>query len=109
MQIKSFAAIVALILVPAVASARPAKKPAAFVATVSLADARTTALARIPGVVTSDELEKEGGRWIYSFLIDPTAGKAGWVKEVNVDATTGTVVNVEDERRVVHRPAAHRS
>lgn len=59
--------------------------------------ARKVALAKVPGTVKHEELEKEKGRWIYSFEIRPKGGKAGSIKEVNVDADSGSVVSVEDE------------
>lgn len=88
----------ALVLGPVPASARPHRRPAVFTPTVTLDDARATALARIAGTVTSEELEREHGTWIYSFIITPTRGRRGFVKEVNIDATSGAVVAVETER-----------
>lgn len=64
---------------------------------VSLTQARRTALHRIPGKVVAEELEKEHGLWIYSFEIRPTGEKGKLVKEVNVNADTGAIVNVETE------------
>lgn len=64
---------------------------------LTLEAARKVALAKVPGTVKHEELEKEKGRWIYSFEIRPKAGKAGSIKEVNVDADSGAVVSVEDE------------
>jgi hypothetical protein len=72
-------------------------------AKISLETARHTALAKVPhGEVRSVELEKEGGKLIYSFdLVVP--GKSG-VEEVAVSAITGKVVGkhhetARDERR----------
>jgi len=93
-----------LVIAPVVASARPVKRPPPFTPAVTLADATKTAVAKIPGTVSSSELEREHGRWIYSFVIKPTQGKKGWVKEVNVDATSGVVVAVESEREPRHQP-----
>lgn len=56
--------------------------------------AQEIALKKEPGTVQSGELEREKGRWIYSFDI-----KAGsQLHEVNVDANSGAVVedSVED-------------
>ncbi|HZF09735.1 MAG TPA: PepSY domain-containing protein [Thermoanaerobaculia bacterium] len=65
-------------------------------AKVTLADARATALAKVPGgVVKSEELEREHGKLIYSFDIQ-VPGKSG-VEEVNVNAITGKVVNKKHE------------
>ena len=63
-------------------------------AAVAMVDARATALARVPGTVRHEELEHEGGRWIYSFEI--STGGPG-IEEVNVDADTGALVSVEHE------------
>src|SRR6476661_2661763 len=58
--------------------------------------ATATALARVPGgKVTAAEIEKEGGKLIYSFDIS-TAGKSG-IDEVHVDALTGKVLRVVHE------------
>ena len=65
-------------------------------AKVSAQVATATALAKVPGgAVRSGEIEKEGGKTIYTFIIK-VAGKRG-VEEVNVDAMTGAVVAVEHE------------
>jgi uncharacterized membrane protein YkoI len=54
------------------------------------------ALARVPGgAITEAELEEEDGRLVYSFEIK-VAGTAG-EHEVDVDATTGEVVQQEHE------------
>jgi len=58
--------------------------------------ARATALARVPNAtVKAEELEHEGGRWIYSYDL-AVAGKSG-IEEVNVDAMTGRIVAVQHE------------
>jgi uncharacterized membrane protein YkoI len=56
--------------------------------------AKQIALKKEAGTVQSGELEKEKGRWIYSFDIQT----GSQVHEVNVDANTGAVVedSVED-------------
>jgi len=60
-------------------------------AKVSLAAARSTALARVPnGTVQTGELEREHGKLIYSFDI-AVAGKPG-IEEVQVNARTGKVI-----------------
>lgn len=64
---------------------------------VTIEAARKVALAKVPGTVKHEELEKENSRWIYSFEIRPSGGKAGSIKEVNVDADDGSVVSMEDE------------
>jgi len=64
-------------------------------AKVSLAQARTAALRAHPGVITDQELEKEGGGTglRYSFDIK----KAGKTFEVGVDARTGKVLENKAE------------
>ena len=52
--------------------------------------AKKTALAQVPkGWVKASELEREGGKLLYSFDI-ASKGKAG-IDEVQIDAITGTV------------------
>lgn len=69
------------------------------------AQARATALARVPdGTVKSFELEREGGRLIYSYDI-AVKGKSG-IEEVNVDAMTGKVVGAQHEDAAAERAEA---
>ena len=65
-------------------------------ATVTEADARATALAKVPGgTIKSAELEEEHGRLVWSFDIkDP---KSRNVIEVNVNAKTGRIVSKKIE------------
>ncbi|MEO6879104.1 MAG: PepSY domain-containing protein [Gemmatimonadaceae bacterium] len=72
--------------------------PAALLkqATVSEQNAAKTALAKIPtGRIQAVELENESGRLIYSYELK-VPGRTG-IEEVNVNAKTGAVVNVEHE------------
>jgi uncharacterized membrane protein YkoI len=65
-------------------------------AKISEATARATALKEVPnGVVKSSELEREGGKLIYSYDIT-VAGKTG-IDEVNVNAVDGSVVAKQHE------------
>jgi Na+-transporting NADH:ubiquinone oxidoreductase subunit NqrC len=65
-------------------------------AKVTSAVATATALAKVPGgAVQSAEIEKEGGKLVYSFDIK-VAGKKG-IEEVLIDATTGAVISVDHE------------
>jgi uncharacterized membrane protein YkoI len=75
-----------------------AKKAEAHQAKVPIETARKTALERVKGTVKAEELEKEHGRWIYSFQIKPEGEEGKTIKEVNVDADTGEVVSVETEK-----------
>jgi uncharacterized membrane protein YkoI len=65
-------------------------------AKISEADARATALAKVPGgTVSSAELEKEHGKLIWSFDIAKAGSKN--ITEVQVDATTGKIVSTRIE------------
>ena len=65
-------------------------------AKVTAADAQKTAQAQFPnGTVKSGEIEKEGGKLIYSFDIQQPAVTG--IEEVNIDAMTGTVIKTEHE------------
>jgi len=66
-------------------------------AKVSKADAQATALTKSPnGTVKEAELEREHGKLIWSFDIATPDSKD--ITEVNVDAITGNIVNVEHEK-----------
>ena len=65
-------------------------------AKVSEADAIATAQKEVPdGKIESGEIEREGGKLIYSFDVKQPH-KSG-IEEVNVDAVSGTVVKKEHE------------
>ncbi len=65
-------------------------------AKVSEADARTTALQKVPdGIIASSELEKEHGKLIWSFDIKRPDSKD--ITEVQVDAKTGAIVSTQVE------------
>jgi hypothetical protein len=61
---------------------------------IGMKKARAIALKRAPGRVESGELEKEHGRWIYSFDI---RNSKGTITEVQVNAYSGKVVSAEEE------------
>jgi uncharacterized membrane protein YkoI len=66
-------------------------------AKISEADARATALARVPdGTIKEAELEKEKGKLIWSF--DMARPETKDTTEVNVDAITGEIVGVDIEK-----------
>ena len=78
-----------LILVFAVPALLAADKPK-----ISMDKAKAIALKKVPnGKIESAELEKEGGKLIYSFDIKASRG----ITEVNVDAMNGKVVAVQNE------------
>ena len=90
--------IPAIALALGVGSVARAADPPEHTPKVSLADARAKALAVVAGSVRAEELEHEGGRWIYSFEIRPNGEKRNIIREVNIDADTGAIVNVETEK-----------
>jgi uncharacterized membrane protein YkoI len=61
---------------------------------IGMAKATQIATKRVHGTIKSKELEKEKGKWIYSF--DIRTGKGG-ITEVAVDAYSGRVISVEHE------------
>ena len=63
-------------------------------ATVTPEAARATALERVAGTIIEAELEEEGGVLMYSFEV---RGTDGTVTEVEIDAGSGAVLNVEVE------------
>ena len=86
---KTIATVVLLILVSggALSIEAQAKK-------IGMKRATQIATKRIHGRVKSSELEKEKGRWIYSFDINTGKGK---ITEVNVDAYSGKIIGIEHE------------
>ena len=65
-------------------------------AKISKETAQQTALAKVPnGTVKECEIEKEKGKLIWSFDVATPDSKD--ITEVNVDAVTGDIVNVEKE------------
>ena len=93
----SIALFAALVQQPA-APAYKREVPDSLMAKVKVTEdsARAIALRRVPGgTVQALELEREGGRLIYSWDIK-VAGKPG-ITEVHVSALTGRIVGVEHE------------
>ena len=86
-------ALAIVLVVPSIACAKELHQ-----ARFPLEAARTKALSLVPGAVVSEELEQEGGRWIYSFEIKPSSEKRKLVKEVNIEADTGALVGIETEK-----------
>ena len=56
--------------------------------------AKEIARQRVNGTIKSSELEKEHGKMIYSFDVQTAGGK---IKEVNINAVTGAVIEVKAE------------
>lgn len=65
-------------------------------AKISMAIALDSATKLVPGTVLKGELEKEDGIIIYSFEILPSPDSK-IIKEISIDAISGTVVKQEDE------------
>ena len=63
---------------------------------IGMAKAKAIALKNASGKIESSELEKEGGKMIYSFDI---RNAKGTITEVNIDAYSGAVVAVEEENK----------
>ena len=61
---------------------------------IGMKRAREIALKQATGKIKSSELEKEKGKWIYSFDI---RNAKGTITEVNIDAYSGDVIAVEEE------------
>jgi hypothetical protein len=61
---------------------------------IGMKQARAIAVKEAAGKIKSSELEKENGKWVYSFDI---RNAKGTITEVQVDAYTGKVVSVEEE------------
>lgn len=77
----------------------PPDKPAPK---ITMDAAKTIALKKEAGTIKSSELEKEKGRWIYSFDVQtPTS-----LHEVNVDANTGDVVEDSVESKAAEKKEA---
>ncbi len=85
----AFAAILSAGAFAAASTAKDTKQPK-----ITMEQARATALKKAAGKVTSEELENEKGKLIYSF--DIATSKTG-VTEVNVDAISGKIVAVQHE------------
>jgi hypothetical protein len=65
-------------------------------AKISMKKARSIALKKFPGKVSTAELERENGKLIYSFDIKSSSGG---ITEVNVDAVTGEIVSAKQETK----------
>lgn len=63
-------------------------------AKISIEQARSTALGRVSGTITEEELEMENGKLVYSIEVRDANKKTF---DVEVDAKTGAIVNVEEE------------
>ena len=63
-------------------------------AKISIEQARATALEKVAGTITEEEIEMEKGILVYSIEIRDANGKT---KDVEVNAKTGEIVRVEEE------------
>jgi Peptidase propeptide and YPEB domain len=61
---------------------------------IGMKRAKEIAMKQATGKIKSSELEKENGKWIYSFDV---RNAKGTITEVNIDAYTGAVIDVQEE------------
>lgn len=96
---KVLTTIMALVLVLVLgisASAESKKhKQLAKEAKITKQQAQETALKQAPGKIIESDLEREGGKLLYSFDIKTDAG----IKEVQIDAIDGKILKVETETK----------
>jgi len=97
MNFKPLTTAAAMVLIAGAAAASPTFKGHQFAgaATVTLAQARDTALKARPGAITDQELEKEKGGSGLRYSFDVKAGATTY--EVGVDAKTGAVLENKTE------------
>jgi hypothetical protein len=90
MKVSTLGMIFLALALPVLGNAQTKASQAALAkeAKITMEEAQKTALAKEAGKVQSKELEKEKGRLIYSFDIKMADG----IHEVNVDATSGEIV-----------------
>jgi len=99
--VNAFTSIALAVVFSAQQPAAPAYKrdvPDSLAAKAKISEdsARAIALRRVPGGTIQElELEREGGRLLYSWDIK-VAGKPG-ITEVHVSAITGRILSVEHE------------
>lgn len=86
-----------LVLAISLASVAAASGKESHHAKLSMEQARAIALREVPGKIVHEELEHEKGRWIYSIEVRPTGEAGKRVKEVNLDADSGKIVEVASE------------
>jgi Predicted membrane protein len=87
--------ILALAFSVAASDKKSDQKQLAKEAKITMKEARAAALKEVPGKIKEAELEREDGKLIYSFDISTKEG----IKEVQIDALTGTVLKVEIETK----------
>lgn len=88
MRLAPLACAALLTCVPVFASEKPPSN------VVGMRSAQKTALKAYPGEIKDKELEKEKGRWLYSFDI---LGRDGRIHEVWVGALSGKVIGHQIE------------
>ncbi|CAN5224248.1 hypothetical protein BH20ACI1_BH20ACI1_02140 [soil metagenome] len=83
-------------VVPVVSAAKESKEAKlARQAKITMAEARKTALARVPGNIESGRLEREKGKLWFEFEIHKADNNAE--VEIHIDAVTGEVGEIKDE------------
>jgi len=91
-----FATASLLLLAPLAYAASDSPAALQSQAKVTEADAKATALAKVPnGAVKSSHLERERGRLVWSF--DVSQATTQDITEVQVDAKSGKIVSVKKE------------
>jgi hypothetical protein len=98
---RSIVGTLAIIAVPLLAQAK--EKPPEN--RVPIEAARKTAIAEFAGKIQGEELEFEGGKWIYSFDLKST--KDSRIHEVHVDAITGKFLDKHTETSADEKKEAH--
>jgi uncharacterized membrane protein YkoI len=101
---KRLIAISVMLIVAVVANgATKARKPK-LKGKITVEQARAVALAKAPGKIESEELEREEGKLVWSFDIR-TSAKI--ITEVWVDANTGKVLKTEVETAAAEAREKH--
>src|SRR5258708_34172105 len=90
--------LIAISAVFATSLAVPAFAQSKHAPRISMETARATAIKRVAGTVLTEEYEKEGGHWIYTFDIRPKGETGRRIVEVTVDADSGRIVDVHPQR-----------
>lgn len=99
---KIFIAIIAFALTGGVSSAVVKTVQRASLmreARITMEQARHTVLRRVPGTIADSDLKRERGRAVYEFEFEPVGC---FQFEVQVDAVSGEIISVKQERRRVY-------
>ncbi len=98
MKANSSRSALGLVVILGVIAGCASEKALESQAKVSKADAEKVAMTQAPtGTIKESELEKEHGKLVWSF--DMAVPGSRDLTEVNVDAETGALVSVEQEKK----------